>query len=111
MMREDIYEMSDKAIVLELGKQFKEYRLSHQKTQKQVAEHVGISIFSISSFEKGTGTGISMLLFIKLLRGIDELDRIREVLPEISPSPRQLFELQQKIKTRKRVRKPTSDQL
>ncbi len=111
MMHDDIYEMSDKAIIQELGKQFREYRLSHQKTQKQVAEHVGISIFSVSSFEKGTGTGISMLLFVKLLRGIDELDKIREVLPEIMPSPRQLFELQQKQKVRKRVRKSNNESL
>lgn len=105
-MTADIYEMTDKAIVRELGKQFKTYRLYHRKTQKELAEQVGVSIFSISNFEKGAGTGISLLLFTKLLRGIDELDNMRHILPEIPVSPRLLFEQQQRQQSKKRVRKP-----
>ena len=41
--------------------------------QKEVAEKSGLSVFTISSFENGSSTGITMSSFIKLLRAIDSL--------------------------------------
>lgn len=106
MFWDDIYEMTDKAIVHELGQRFKAYRLHHQLTQQEVAEQVGTSVFTVSGLEKGTATGLSLSLFVKLLRGIHELERVRDILPEIPPSPRQLFKQQQQGTTGQRVRKP-----
>lgn len=105
MFADDIYEMTDKAIVRELGQRFKAYRLNRQLTQKEVAGQVGTSIFTVSSLEKGTATGLSLSLFIRLLRGINELERVRDLLPEIPPSPRRVFESQQRGTAARRVRK------
>lgn len=105
MLADDIYEMTDKSIVRELGQRFKAYRLHRQLTQKEVAGQVGTSVFTVSSLEKGTATGLSLSLFVRLLRGINELDRVRDLLPEIPPSPRRLFEHQQRGTTIHRVRK------
>jgi len=67
-------------------------------TQKDVAAKSGLSVFTISSFENGSSTGVTMASFIKLLRAIDSLDEIEKLLPELPESPRALFKKQQKEK-------------
>ena len=44
---------SNAEIISELGGRFKEYRLFCDLTQKEVAEKAGVSVFTISQFEKG----------------------------------------------------------
>ncbi|GAO31503.1 helix-turn-helix domain-containing protein [Geofilum rubicundum] len=65
-------------------------------TQKQIAEKSGLSVFTISSFENGASTGITIASFIKLLRAIDSLEEIEKLLPELPVSPRELFLKQHK---------------
>ncbi|NDP20513.1 MAG: helix-turn-helix transcriptional regulator [Paludibacter sp.] len=65
-------------------------------TQKEVAEKSGLSVFTISSLENGSSTGITLTSFIKLLRAIDSLEEIEKLLPELPQSPRALFKKQQK---------------
>jgi transcriptional regulator with XRE-family HTH domain len=65
-------------------------------TQKDVAYKSGISIFTISTFENGSSTGITMASFIKLLRAIDCLEEIEKLLPQLPESPRELFKKQSK---------------
>ncbi len=65
-------------------------------TQKDVAHKSGISIFTISTFENGSSTGITMASFIKLLRAIDCLEEIEKLLPQLPESPRELFKKQSK---------------
>ena len=48
-----IEEKSNSEIISELGSRFKEYRLLCDMTQREVAEKSGVSIFTISQFEKG----------------------------------------------------------
>lgn len=67
-------------------------------TQKEVAEKSGLSVFTISSFENGSSTGVTMASFIRLLRAIDNLEEIEKLLPELPESPRKLFMQQQKRK-------------
>jgi hypothetical protein len=59
-------------------------------------EKSGLSIFTISSFENGSSTGVTLASFIKMLRAIDSLDEIEKLLPELPESPRALFKKQQK---------------
>jgi transcriptional regulator with XRE-family HTH domain len=65
-------------------------------TQRDVASKSGLSLFTISSFENGSSTGITMASFIKLLRAIDSLEEIEKLLPELPESPRALFNKLQK---------------
>lgn len=67
-------------------------------TQKQVSEQSGLSVFTISSFENGSSTGITLASLIKLLRAINFLEEIDKLLPELPESPRALWMKQQKGK-------------
>lgn len=95
-MYEELYGQSNKDIVRDLGRRFKEYRLRYGKSQKEVADHTGLSIFTVSAFESGKGTGITVVNLLKLLRSIEQLDQIEGILPPLPESPRLLFEAQQK---------------
>ncbi len=91
-----LYEKSGSDIIRELGKQYSKYRKRMRYTQKEVAEQSGLSVFTISSFENGSSTGITMASFIKLLRAIDSLEEIEKLLPDLPPSPRELFKKKSK---------------
>jgi len=93
-MYNELYEQSGSDIIRQLGKRYSEYRKRMDYTQKEVAEKSGLSVFTISSFENGSSTGVTLASFIKLLRAIDSLDEIKKLLPELPESPRDLFKKQ-----------------
>ena len=95
-MYSELYEKSGSEIIRELGKQYSDYRKRIGYTQKEVAKKSGLSVFTISSFENGSSTGITLASFIKLLRAIDNLEEIEKLLPELPDSPRALFKKQSK---------------
>ncbi|OFY41629.1 MAG: transcriptional regulator [Bacteroidetes bacterium GWF2_40_14] len=97
-MYSELYEKSGSDIIRDVGKRYCDYRKRMGYTQKEVAGKSGISVFTISSFENGSSTGITLSSFIKLLRAIDSLDEIEKLLPELPESPRALFRKQSKIK-------------
>ena len=86
-----LYEKSGSDIIRELGAKYAIYRKRMGFTQKAVSERSGLSIFTISSFENGSGTGVTLASFIKLLRTIEMLEEIEKLLPELPESPRLLF--------------------
>ena len=67
-MYSDIYEKSGFEIIRELGKRYSDYRKRMGYTLKEVDEKSGLSVFTISSFENGSSTGITFASFIRLLR-------------------------------------------
>jgi transcriptional regulator with XRE-family HTH domain len=95
-MYSEQYEKSGSELIRELGKRYSVYRKRMGYTQKDVAHKSGISIFTISTFENGSSTGITMASFIKLLRAIDCLEEIEKLLPQLPESPRELFKKQSK---------------
>jgi len=95
-MYSELYEKSGSDIIRELGKRYCDYRKRMGYTQKEVASKSGISVFTISSFENGSSTGITLSSLIKLLRAIDCLDEIEKLLPVLPESPRALFKRQSK---------------
>lgn len=90
-MYSDIYEKTGSDIIRELGKRHSDYRKRMKYTQKEVAIKSGLSVFTISSFENGSSTGITLASFIKMLRAIDSLEEIEKLLPELPESPRALY--------------------
>lgn len=92
-----LYTKSGTEIIRELGKKYSDYRKRMGFTQKEVAEKSGLSVFTISSFENGSSTGITLSSFIRLLRAIDCLEEIDKLLPELPESPRTLFKKQSKL--------------
>ena len=90
-MRNNIITLSGTEIIQELGKRYAQYRKRTKMTQKEVSEQSGLSVFTISGFENGTQTGISMGAFIKLMRAIGEVEQVNELLPEQPKSPRERY--------------------
>ena len=97
-MNIDLYEQSGSDLIRQLGKRYSDYRKRMGYTQKEVSEKSGLSVFTISSFENGSSTGLTIASLIRLLRAIECLEEIEKLLPELPESPRALFMKQQKKK-------------
>lgn len=99
-MYSEFYAQSGHELICQLGKRFAQYRKRMGYTQRQVAAQSGLSVFTISSFENGSSTGLTMASFIRLLRAIGFLEEISKLLPELPESPRLLYLQEQKRKGR-----------
>ena len=86
-------------IISELGGRFKEYRIFSRLTQKEVARKSGVSIFTISQFEKGESGNIGFGTILSLLRSIGFLAEAEKLLPPLPMLPSQITK-QQKRKER-----------
>lgn len=94
--------MSNPEIIMELGRRFKEYRLASKLTQKEVTERANVSLITLRQFENGKTYNINMGNFLALLRVVNCLEQMNELLPEIPVSAYVMEEIMNK-KT-KRVR-------
>ena len=89
-------------IVAMLGRRFKDYRIGSDLTQQEVSDKSGVSVITIRKFENGHLGNITLGSFIELLRAIEFMQGLDDVLPEIPVSPYELEKIQQG--KRKRVR-------
>ena len=78
--------MANPEIIVELGRRFKEYRLTYRLTQKEAAEKAGVSLITLRQFENGKAYNINMGNFLALLRVVDCLEQMDNLLPEIPVS-------------------------
>lgn len=102
MIRSEIYGQSNSDIVRQLGRRFRQYRIAMQMKQSEVAQKAGLSIFTLSQFENGRSSNITMANLAALLRIIGLLENVDQLLPELPVSPYELERIQKK--ERKRVR-------
>jgi len=79
---QDLYGKSNYEVAAALGTRFRAYRIALRLTQKDVAEKAGISVITLARFESGVSSSISLSYFIGLLRAIEQLERIAEVIPD-----------------------------
>ena len=81
----DWVQMSDVAIVKQIGSYIKQMRLQQNKTQAQLADMAGLNRWTISQIENGES--ITLTSFIQILRALDSLFVLNafEVPDEISP--------------------------
>ncbi len=86
-LENEIKAMSNSEIVRELGRRFKDYRLSCRMTQEEAAQKAGIGLVTLRNFENGKAYNITMTNFLALLRTVGQLEQVEEVLPEIPISP------------------------
>ena len=93
--------LSNPAIMIEIGKRLKSYRIRKNLSQKELASRAGISALSVQNLEKGRF--VTMVTFISILRMLKLLGNIETLVPELPISPVELLKL--KGKTRKRVQK------
>lgn len=97
-------QMTDLAIITQIGHFIKHTRTKKNKTQTQLAESAGLNRWTISQIENGESIRLTSL--IQLLRALDALhvlDRF-EVKEEISPlAYAKLKKQQQKLRVRNKV--------
>ena len=86
-----------------LAKRIKEYRLAARMSQRELAIKSGVGYTTISHFEQGKHTNISLGNFISLLRCVGMEKRMEEILPELPVPPMALKEINKIIP--KRVRR------
>ena len=98
-------QMSDVAIVKQIGSYIKHVRLQQNKTQAQLAEMAGLNRWTISQIENGESITLSSL--IQIMRALDSLYvlNVFEVSDEISPLEYAKLKKQQKERVRN---KPTN---
>lgn len=83
---------SDEAVLDVIGERMREIRLNRNESQSDLAARAGVSVETLRKLEDGRN--VSLTTFIKVLRPLDMLDRLDQVIPEQGPSPIQLLELQ-----------------
>ena len=94
----DWHGMSDKAIIRDIGKRIRQMRLNKNISQKTLSEKIGIHRVTLSKIERGQQ--ISLLTLIQIMRGLGELQRLENIIPEDIVSPIQLAKLQGKKRKR-----------
>lgn len=83
---QDYYEYSNAEIVAQLGDRFRQYRSELGLSQGQVALQSGVSVMTIVRFERGRGSSIRLDNMIALMRAIQRLEDIQELIPEMPES-------------------------
>ena len=91
--------LADEAILSELGRRLARQRLDLQLTQAEAAAQAGVSKRTLERVEAGGSAQLSSL--VRILRVLDALPHLENLLPEPGPSPMEL--LRRRGKTRKRA--------
>lgn len=99
-----ISDMSNAQLVAMLGERFKDYRIRMGKSQKEVAEFSGVSVFTVSQFENGSAKNITLDSLFRMLRGIGMIEVVDKLLEPLPPSPMVVEKLNKE--RRERVYKP-----
>ena len=90
-------------ILSDLGNKLKQQRLNQNLSSGELAKKSGVSVRTITGFERGE-KNISLLTLIELLRALRLISNLSEILPELPAiSPLELIEIEKK--KRKRARK------
>lgn len=95
-------QLTDPQILAELARRVDYLRRSKQLTDQETATRAGLSRMTLSAF-RNEHKDITLRSFIKLLRGVGELERLERLLPPAEPaySPAR----QTAVEPPKRVRK------
>lgn len=83
----DYQSSSAAAILRELGARFRAYRITANKTQKEVAEWAGVSVITVHNFESGKSTSIDFRVLVSLLKSIGRAPAIDGLIPDLTISP------------------------
>lgn len=91
--------LTDDAVLGEIGKRIAARRIDLQLTQADLAEQAGIAKRTLERMEAGHSSQLSSL--IRVLRVLDALPGLENLIPETGPRPMDL--LQRGGKTRQRA--------
>ena len=95
-------ELTDAAVLQELGERLERRRIDAELTQAQLAEEAGISKRTVERIEAGDSTDFVMLL--RVLRVLNLSEALDQLVPDMPQSPLAL--LKGRGRARKRVGHP-----
>ena len=84
-------QLTDEAILSELGERLAALRLSRNLTQRQLGEQAGVARTLVQRIE--VGEAVTTTSLIRVLRALDSLDALDRLIPSSAPSPVQEFKL------------------
>lgn len=90
--------LADASVLAELGARLARHRLNRNLTQAQLAHEAGVSKSTVERVEAGESS--QMTNFIRILRALDLLTGLNQVVPDVPPSPIAQVELQERIRKR-----------
>ena len=99
-----IEDRSNADLVAMLGERYKDYRIRMGKSQKEVAEFSGISVYTVSQFENGSARNLTLDSLFRMLRAIRMIEAVDKLLEPLPPSPVVMAKLNKAH--RERVYKP-----
>lgn len=82
-------QLTDDAVLSELGQRITHRRLELQYTQADVAEQAGVAKRTVERIEAGGSAQVSTL--IRILRALDLLADLNHIIPEAEPGPMDLL--------------------
>lgn len=100
-------QITDEAVVRELGRRVAGHRVARNLTQGEFAELAGVGRSTVQRIEGGES--IQLTSFVKLLRALERLDALDAVLAAEIRSP--LAELERERRRRRRVRHGRRDEV
>jgi transcriptional regulator with XRE-family HTH domain len=99
-------QVTDQALLKEIGLRLARQRLESNQTQAMVAESAGISKRTLERMEAGE-VAVQLSQFLRVCRSLGLLERLELLLPEPVPGPMEL--LRMKGRERRRARRPKAD--
>lgn len=98
-------QLTDTAVVEELGARLKRTRLQRNLTQRRLAEEAGISLATVRNLEDGKPS--QLVTLIRVLRVLGMVGGLERAVPEPPPSP--IEELRLRGRERRRASSPRSE--
>ena len=90
--------LSDEAVLTEIGHRIARYRLNRDKTQAALAQEAGVSHRTMARVEHGHSVQASSL--IRILRALELVENLDTLIPEPAVSPIQQLKMQGKQRQR-----------
>ncbi|MGN6372460.1 MAG: helix-turn-helix transcriptional regulator [Solirubrobacteraceae bacterium] len=105
-------QLTDDAVLGELGERLARLRLQRNLTQLQLAEEAGVDRKAVVRIE--AGEPVQLLTFVRVLRALGLVDALDALVPPPQASPIELLELRGRARRRarpgsKRPSQPTDD--
>jgi len=91
-------QLSDEAILIEIGARIAHQRLNLQLSQAELAEQAGIGKRTLERMEAGFPS--QMLSLVRVLRVLDILPNIDMAIPDLKPGPMDLLKSKGKARQR-----------
>lgn len=102
-------DLSDDAVLKEIGNRITRYRLNQDKTQVALAQEAGVSSRTMARIEQGDSVQASSI--IRVLRALQLAENLDTLIPEPAMSPLQQLKMQGKQRQRasSKSAKPTRE--